>query len=141
MHGVLERPTNTAIETATQTLPLVREDEEHVYLLAGQHKVRLDPFLVNVLVLVLEQVQQGKPISIIPHNAEMTTQQAAAILNVSRPFVSKLLKTGELAHEMRGTHRRIRIEEVLRYKHERSQTRRIALDRVAELSEEYGLPD
>ncbi len=90
---------------------------------------------------ILEQVRLGKPISILPHNAEMTTQQAADLLNVSRPFVSKLLKKGELAYEMRGTHRRIRLEMVKRYKQERAVKRRKAISAIADLAEEYGLPD
>jgi excisionase family DNA binding protein len=141
MSAVLERPTPSAVQTANQTLPLVKADEESVYLVAGDTKIRLDPFLVHILMAVFEQVRQGKPVSIIPHNAEMTTQQAATLLNVSRPFVSKLIKDGQLAYEMRGTHRRIRLEEVMRYREERSVVRKRALRKLASLSEEFGLPD
>ena len=141
MSAVLERPTPSAVQTANQTLPLVKADEESVYQVAGDTKIRLDPFLVHILMAVFEQVRQGKPVSIIPHNAEMTTQQAATLLNVSRPFVSKLIKDGQLAYEMRGTHRRIRLEEAMRYREERSVVRKLALRKLASLSEEFGLPD
>ena len=141
MNELLERPTPAVVQAANETLPLMKEDEEHIYLVAGGRKIPLNPFFVKLFMQIFEQVRLGKPISVLPHNAEMTTQQAAALLNVSRPFVSKLIKNGELAYEMRGTHRRIRLEEVMRYKQERAVRRRKAISVIAELSDECGFPD
>ena len=141
MNFLLEKPTPAVVQEANETLPLMKEDEEHIYLVAGGRRIPLNPFFVKLLMQIFEQVRLGKPISVLPHNSEMTTQQAAALLNVSRPFVSKLIKNGEIAYEMRGTHRRIRLEEVMRYKQERAVRRRKAISAIAELSEEYGLPD
>lgn len=142
MNELLERPTADVVQAANDTLPLIQQGDDHrVYLMAGDQKTALNPFFVKLLLQILEHVRLGKPISVLPHNAELTTQQAAALLNVSRPFVSKLIKNGELAHEMRGTHRRIRLEEVLRYQKERAVRRKKALASIAELSEDYGLPD
>lgn len=101
----------------------------------------MEPSIDNLLVEIFDQLSEGKPVSILPHNAEMTTRQAASILNVSRPYVSKLLKEGKMDFEMRGTHRRIRLEEVMRYKREQAVRRRDALARMTEISEDLDLPD
>lgn len=141
MPDLLERPPQAVVRTADEALHELKGDEAPIALLVGDKKIPLDPYFARLFVEVFEQLSEGKPVSILPHNAEMTTQQAASILNVSRPFVSKLLKNGEMAYEMRGTHRRIRLEEVMRYKQEQAVIRREALTRLTELAEELHLPD
>jgi len=73
---------------------------------------------------------------VIPHNKELTTQAAADLLHVSRPHLIKLLDAGQLPSHRVGTHRRIRIDDVLAYQGRRDQTRKTALDELARTSEE-----
>lgn len=141
MPELLERPSDDVVKAADEALHELKSEETQVFLLVGEKKLQLDPYIANLLVEVFEQLSEGKPVSILPHNAEMTTRQAAAILNVSRPYVSKLLKEGKMDFEMRGTHRRIRLEEVMRYKQEQAVRRRDALARMTEIAEELDLPD
>ncbi len=80
---------------------------------------------VDLLVHVLEAMAAGRGFTLIPEAAELTTIQAAGILNVSRPFLVKLLDQKAIPHRKVGRHRRIRMEDVVAYKdaidHERER--------------------
>ncbi len=75
----------------------------------------------------------------LPIDQELTTQEAADLRNVSRPFLIGLLQPKEIPFVMTGTHRRIRLSDVIEYKQRRDATRHEALDRLTELGQEYGL--
>lgn len=89
--------------------------------------------LVSFLVELLEAMTQRKPVSFIPCAAEMTTKQAADFLNVSRPYLVRLVDKGEIPARMVGTHRRILMSDLVEYKKRSDETRRNAIrDMVAE---------
>jgi len=67
---------------------------------------------------------EGLTIVLMPHGKELTTQEAAELLHVSRPHLVKLCDDGELAHHRVGAHRRLKIEDVLEYREQRAKTRR-----------------
>lgn len=90
---------------------------------------------------ILDGMQQGKTISIVPAMQDLTTQQAAALLGVSRPFFVKLLESGALPFHLTGTHRRVYLKDLLAYKEHRDRERHEALDQMAEEAEELGLYD
>jgi excisionase family DNA binding protein len=75
-------------------------------------------------------------VQIMPDHAMLTTQQAADMLNVSRPYLIGLLEAGTIPHTMVGTHRRIAFKDVLDYQRQDSHRRRQVLDELADLSEE-----
>jgi excisionase family DNA binding protein len=95
--------------------------------------------LHQVLHHVVQAFVKGRIISIIPENCEMTTQQAADFLNVSRPYLIKLLEQGEIPHIKVGTHRRVPFQDLMKYKEQRDSKRRQALQELIEMSEEAGL--
>lgn len=85
---------------------------------------------------VVRDMAQGLTITLIPHDKELTTKEAADILGVSRPFLVRLLDRGDLPYHRVGTHRRLRVEDVLGYRELRAKRRREQLRELTELSEQ-----
>jgi len=105
------------------TLRLIdAEQEQPIELPAGA---------VSLLMDILGAMASGQGITLIPENAELTTVQAADILNVSRPFLIKLLEEGQIPHRKVGKHRRIRMEDVMNYKQAIDREREAVLDQLA----------
>lgn len=91
----------------------------------------LSPAVAQTLVHVLEQFAAGRAVTLVPIGATLTTQQAADILNVSRPYLIKLLEAGEIAFDRVGRHRRISSAALLAYRKKRDETRRTTLAEMA----------
>ena len=81
----------------------------------------------------------GDAVALIPVHAELTTQQAADLLNVSRPFLIKLLEEGVIPFSRTGTHRRIHFADLMAYKSQRDSTRREKLSQLTQMSQRLGL--
>lgn len=94
-----------------------------------------------LLVSIVETLKAGNGVAVIPLHAELTTVEAAELLNVSRPFLIKQLDRGALAHHMVATHRRLRLVDVLAYRDQVDGTANEALDAMAAEAEELGLYD
>jgi excisionase family DNA binding protein len=82
---------------------------------------------------------QQQPIMIIPQKHELTTQEAAGFLNVSRPYVIKQIEDGSLKCRKVGRHRRIEFQELMRFQQAQQQKSEDALQRLTDLSQELGL--
>lgn len=94
---------------------------------------------VELLAGMLAHLGAGRGVSVVPADAELTTQQAADMLNVSRPFLIGLLGAGEIEYRNVGTHRRIKASSVVEYKQQDDRRRRAAADELTELGQEMGL--
>lgn len=105
----------------------------------GVHAVRIPTSALHLLVDVLTEIGQGNAVSIIPIHAELTTQEAADVLNVSRPFLIQLLEKGEIPFHKIGTHRRVRYQDVIAYKKRVDVARRAALEELSKQAQELGL--
>ncbi|HYX32751.1 MAG TPA: excisionase family DNA-binding protein [Oligoflexus sp.] len=91
---------------------------------------------MQMLIEIMQQMALGRPVSIRPANAELTTQQAADFLNVSRPYFVKLLKENMLPCRMVGTRRRVMFKDLIAFKtHDLARRNKVA-DQLAELSQE-----
>lgn len=99
---------------------------------AGQEQAfQLPVGAVGMLMEILEAMAAGQRLRLVPENVELTTVQAAGILNVSRPFLISLLEQGRIPCRKVGKHRRIRTEDVLTYKQTIDRDREAVLDRLA----------
>ena len=94
---------------------------------------------VALLMEILEAMAAGRGVTIIPENAELTTVQAADVLNVSRPFLVRLLEEGAIPFRKVGKHRRIRMDDVMAYKEDIDRKREAALDELARLAQEHDM--
>lgn len=102
-------------------------------------RLELPRVAVELLRRLLAEIARGNAVTIIPYHAELTTQQAANVLHVSRPFLVRLLDRGELPHHRVGTHRRIRFEDVMAYKKSLREKQREALDALTRDAQELDL--
>ena len=99
----------------------------------GRAEVVLTPGLSALLMELLRHIGRGDAVTLVPVSQMLTTQQAADILNVSRPFLISLLAKEEIPHELVGRHRRIKADELFAYKRRRDGKRADALSDLAEL--------
>jgi excisionase family DNA binding protein len=116
--------------------------ELHLRLRTGKAKeadIRLPQAAVRVLAGALQQMADGHGVLLLPVDAELTTQQAADLLRVSRPFLIKLLEQGKLPYRRVGAHRRLLARDVLRYGAAERARREGVLRGLAEETERLGL--
>ena len=107
-------------------------DDRHV-------EVKLPSTLVRVLMEAAIQLAKGNSVSILHYEQELTTQQAADLLQVSRPYLVRLLEEGKIRYHLVGSHRRIRLGDLLDYKSTRDSLRKANIREMVRVSESLGL--
>lgn len=105
---------------------------------ANGEKINIPEPIYQVLRQVVHAMASGKAISIIPQEQELTTQQAAEHLNVSRPYLIKLLEQGDIPYIKVGSHRRVRFDDLMNYKQQRDVKRDQLLTELTQMSQEAG---
>ena len=101
--------------------------------------LRLPPKVLRLIADLLGSLAQGKAVAIVPKDHDVTTQEAAMFLNVSRPYLVRLLESKKIAFHKVGTHRRIRFEDLIQYKEERKRVSGDAIQQLVDQAQELGL--
>lgn len=94
---------------------------------------------VKMLVRILDEMGRGNTVKVIPVHAELTTQEAADMLSISRPSLIQLLDEGKVEYRKIGTHRRVRFESLIAYKRRAHAERLAALNELAAYDQEIGI--
>lgn len=152
MNALLERPETIApteeqrrsAREASRALPsILREDDRIEFRVVGAggpgDVVVLPAAAVQLLRKILGEMAEGNAVMVVPVHAELTTQQAADFLNVSRPYLVGLLESGKIPHRKVGTHRRVLFQDLADYQRKSDTDRRAALDELAAEAQELGM--
>ena len=123
-----------------------RDQTAHLHIAAqsregGGDEITLSPAVVRVLSRVFDEFAQGHAVTVLAVDEELTTQKAADLLHVSRPYFITLLDQGELAFRKVGNQWRVRLREVIAYQQQQYERSTRAMQELAQLSDEMGLYD
>lgn len=131
----LARESAAALSRLLRDRPV--EDRAHVRM-DGADLV-LPRQAIELLRNLLTEMAQGNAVTIMPVHAELTTQEAANMLNVSRPHLVKLLEEGRLPFSKVGSHRRIRLQDLMEYKRRRDAESQAALQALADQAQDLDM--
>lgn len=143
--GLMERPpTHEEIDSAAHAATAIAHamDLDGGLKVSGENgmAVKIAPAVGHLIIELLGHVANGNMVTLVPVGTMLTTQEAADMLNISRPFLTKLLLRGDIAFEQVGSHRRIRIDELMRYREEKARRQVAALVELARLGQEFDRP-
>jgi excisionase family DNA binding protein len=138
-----EKPNDQDIELAREAGPrlaTLADKGEAVELRVGKGEPLVLPALsARLLADILTLIGEGKAVAVLPVDTELTSQQAAEVLNVSRPYLVKLLDEGKLPHRKVGARRRVLLCDVLAYKKQVADARAKVLDELAAQAQELNM--
>lgn len=115
-----------------QRISILGEDDKN-------HTIELPTSALTMLLDVLGELAVGNAVQIVPVHAELTTQEAANLLNVSRPYMVKLLEEGKLPFHKTGRHRRVLFADLMEYKNKREHESLDAMQALADQAQETGM--
>lgn len=134
-----EHESRLARESSRRLSPYMRQDLRVRITDDNGVEVQLPAAAVELLVHLLAQMAEGNAVTLIPIHAEMTTQQAADLLGVSRPFLVKLLEERQIPYRKVGTHRRVLFSDLMRHKEQMDAGRHAVLDELAKQAQELDM--
>lgn len=142
VQGLKDRlPTKAEVDSAAHaaTAIAVAMELDGGLMVSGQdgEPVKIAPAVGELIIELLGHVSAGNMVTLVPISAMLTTQQAADMLNISRPHLTKLLKQGEMRFEEVGKHRRIALPELMRYRAEKASKQEEAMQLLSRLGQEF----
>jgi len=149
MNSFIKKVTKTDQKLALSSMTSLLENEEKVLnkkkkvikikIQGLKEEIVIPVQAFMLLKSILNNMAKGKSIALLLSDSELTTQQAADILNVSRPHLIKLLNNGKIPYRKVGTHRRIMLNSVLEYESKLKEERRKKLDLLTKEAQELNL--
>lgn len=149
MEALLEKPSLRDQQVASASLAQFTTFHQGIAQKRGQSvELRLSEYdevitipgkALELLEFILASMAQGKAVSLVPSDSELSTQQAADMLNVSRPHLVKLLEQGLIPFKKVGSHRRVQLEHLLRYEQQRAGQQQQHLQFLAQQAQELNL--
>lgn len=133
-------PTPEEVESAAQAAAVLANslDSNGVLVVQGArgNDLHIAPAIGRLMIDLLSEVASGNMVTLVPTGTDLTTAEAASMLSVSRPFLTKLLKRGDIKYFKVGSHRRIRFDDLMAYKAKRDAKQEDALAELAALGQE-----
>jgi excisionase family DNA binding protein len=144
MNTLLERPDTVVptaedaelAATASRAIAKTKDMRTELRVRVNDTELTLPSAAKDLLFHLLKEMAQGNAVTLIPIHAELTTQEAADVLNVSRPHLIKLIEEGKLLHHKVGTHRRIKFRDLEAYKASFEAQRQRAMEALAKQAQE-----
>ena len=137
------RDISLAMRSSKELAALVSRKRADVRVVAQSDHKKIELILpfpaVKMLLHILTQMSEGNSLTLIPIHAELSTQEAANLLNISRPFLIKLLEKGEIAFHRVGTHRRILFKDIQSYKTKQTTVSNRALQRLTDQAQQLDM--
>ncbi|WP_020533048.1 excisionase family DNA-binding protein [Flexithrix dorotheae] len=134
-------------ELAKKSFPLIQSSQSKkgkskqiaIKIKDDQQEITIPTKAMDLLLVILQNMAEGNPVTILPSQAELTTQQAADLLNISRPYLVKLLESGGIPFKKTGSHRKILLSDILVYKNNLNKNRLKQLNFLAKQAQELNL--
>ena len=135
-------PTEGEISQAQTSIKLIKQDRSISHFVLGSPnglKIPITESVFDLLLNVLTEMSRGNAVLVMPINAELSTQEAADLLNVSRPYLIKLLDNKKIPYHMVGRHRRIMFKNLMQYRQETKRVQVKALQELTEMDDQLGI--
>ncbi|APY11113.1 excisionase [Seonamhaeicola sp. S2-3] len=128
-------------DALTSVIQQLKSKNPEIEIEETQERIKIPLSALKFLGEILKAMSQGKPFSLVPVATEVTTQKAAEIIGCSRPHLVKLLEEGQIEYTKIGKHRRIKFEDVIRYKTKMKEVQKQNIIDIMKSDEELGLYD
>lgn len=136
-----QRAARESYDALAASIEQLRSEIPEIEIEETEEKIRIPISALRLLAKILKELSRGNPVSIVPFATEMTTQAAAELLGCSRPHIVRLLEDGKIPFTKVGKHRRIKYEDLAKFKKEMKIRQRNKIQELMQLDEETGLYD
>jgi len=128
----ISQPKESEKQQTAELYRMLIHDGTAALIAPDSRRINIPSSIYDVLVKVVETLQEGKAIAVVPLMEQLSTQAAADFLGISRQFLIRELEHGKIPFHYAGSHRRLYFEDVLKYRHERMKDRRASIERMAQ---------